>query len=75
MKGFFYNRHNSCLAFMTDGWHFKNLPANRNSLDFCTLPEEIFINSDLSRVRLLAHAYAAGFDSFLSNSKLFRKQS
>jgi hypothetical protein len=75
MKDFFYNRYDNGFAFMADGWHLKNLSADRNSLNFRTLSEKGFIDGYLSCVRLLADAHTTCFDSFLSNTKLLRKQS
>ena len=75
MKDFFYNGYDNGFAFVADRWHFENLSTNRNRLNFRTLSQKIFIDGDLSRVRLLADAHTTGFDSFLSNTKLLRKQS
>jgi hypothetical protein len=75
MKDLLYNRHDNSFTFMADGWHLGNLSTNRNGFNFCALPEEVFINSDLPRVRLLAYAYTTRLDSLLSNSKLLRQQS
>ena len=59
---------------MTDGWRLKNLSSDRNYLDLGALLEQVLINSDLPCERLLADTDATGFGRFLSNSKLFRKQ-
>lgn len=60
---------------MADGRHLENLSTNRNRLNSRALSQKVFIDSDLSCVRLLADAHRTCFDSFLSNTKLLRKQS
>ncbi len=75
MKNFLNYGYDNSFAFMADGWHFENLPTNRNCLNFRALSEQVFLNSDLSGVRLLADADTARLDSFLRNTKLLRKQS
>jgi hypothetical protein len=60
---------------VSDGWHFENLSTYRNRLNFGALSQKIFVDGDLSRVRLLADAHTTGFDSFLSDTKLLSEQS
>ena len=75
MKDFFYNRYDSSFTFMADGWHFENPSTNRNRLNFRALSQKVFIDGDLSCVRLLADAHTTCFYGFLFNTNLLRKQS
>ena len=75
MKDFFYNRHDNSFALVADRRHLENLSTNWNCLNFSALSKERLINGHLPCVRLLADAQTTCFDSFLSNTKLLRKQS
>ena len=77
MKDFFYNRNDNSFAFMADGWHFENLPTNRNCLNFRALSEQVFLNSDsrvcvclLTRTRPVSTASFATLSSSASRVRL-----
>ena len=65
MKNFFYDRYDRGFAFMANRRHLENLSTNRNCLNFRALSDKVFIDGDLSRVRLLADPHTTCFDSFL----------
>ncbi len=75
MKYFLYDRYDGRFAFLANRRSLENLSTNRDCLNFRALLEKIFIDGDLSSVRLLADANTTRLESFLRNSKLLRKQS
>jgi hypothetical protein len=74
VKHFFDYWYNDGLAFLTHRWHFENLAADGNCLNFRLLTDKTFVDESVPRSGLLAHSQAPGFGGLLSNLKLLREE-